>query len=298
VSTYPGTKDISSLAASSNGKRRVKEFHLDANFGSVTTMLEALTRLVISAGGVAAPGTVTIAGATVRVQDRVGATQDGRAALALVDETIDLASVATGVKCRVVISPSAVTQAYQFVDPETSETITHTMTVRLGKLEVLQGDASTYPAVPAYAVPVRKVTRTVGGLQDDGAEDTAPTFRSVASLQAPTYDIAAPLEGKPTASQKLLMFAAPRALTILNVPASGAHRALADTAATASTTFTIKQGSTTVGSIVFAAGSAVGTVSLTATVNLAAGDKLTIVAPASPDATLADLYVTLVAAVA
>jgi hypothetical protein len=65
------------------------------------------------------------------------------------------------------------------------------------------------------------------------------------------------------------------------------------TAATASTVITLKKGATTIGTATFAVGGTVATFSFAAGVSFAVGDTLTIVAPATPDATAAGLYMSL-----
>lgn len=72
-------------------------------------------------------------------------------------------------------------------------------------------------------------------------------------------------------------------------------RASADTAATASTVFSIKKNGSTIGSITFGAGGSTGTFATTGSSaeTFAAGDVLTVTAPASADATLADISINL-----
>jgi hypothetical protein len=66
------------------------------------------------------------------------------------------------------------------------------------------------------------------------------------------------------------------------------------TAATASTVFTIKDGVTSVGTITFGVGGTTGTFSGFSAYTVASGDKITIVGPASHDTTAAGLNVSLV----
>jgi hypothetical protein len=68
----------------------------------------------------------------------------------------------------------------------------------------------------------------------------------------------------------------------------------AGVAATATTTYSIKKNGTNVGTMVFAAGAVIATFSMPSATTFMAGDILTVVAPASPDATLANLAWTLV----
>ena len=96
--------------------------------------------------------------------------------------------------------------------------------------------------------------------------------------------------GIPTASQTVTVLATEAAILPIGLSSSSAK---AGTAATASTVFTIKHNGTSVGTITFAISGTVGTFSFTGTVNVAIGDTLQVVAPASPDATLADINVLL-----
>ena len=68
--------------------------------------------------------------------------------------------------------------------------------------------------------------------------------------------------------------------------------ATAGTAATASTVFTLKQNTTTIGTITFAISGTTGTFSFTGAVTFSAGDVFKIIAPATADATLADIAFT------
>lgn len=91
------------------------------------------------------------------------------------------------------------------------------------------------------------------------------------------------VSGKPTASQVVGAGIAPYAFTI------GANtQAIASVAATASTVFTIKKNGTDIGTVTFSAAATAGVESMTVT-SVAAGDRLSIHAPATPDATLADI---------
>ena len=68
------------------------------------------------------------------------------------------------------------------------------------------------------------------------------------------------------------------------------------TAATAATTFTIAKNGSAVGAMQFAAGIASASFAMASATTFAAGDVLTIAAPATPDATLANLAWTLAGA--
>lgn len=73
-------------------------------------------------------------------------------------------------------------------------------------------------------------------------------------------------------------------------------QATAGVAATASTVFTIKVNGVAKGTVTFAASGTTGTFSFTSAVTLNPGDTISMVAPAVPDATLADIAITLEAA--
>jgi|GEM_PF-6618267 len=111
--------------------------------------------------------------------------------------------------------------------------------------------------------------------------------------QAIGYDICTNSESKPTASQVLLRFYASRAFQ-LPVGLTGSM-VKAAVAATASATFNIQKNGSTVGSFTFAAAGTTATFTMASATSWAAGDLLTIIAPASQDATLAQIGATLLA---
>jgi len=67
----------------------------------------------------------------------------------------------------------------------------------------------------------------------------------------------------------------------------------AGTAATAAASFAVAKNGTGVGTMAFAAGATIATFTMGTATTFASGDVLTIIAPASPDATLANLAWTL-----
>lgn len=104
-----------------------------------------------------------------------------------------------------------------------------------------------------------------------------------------SYDVGGTHQGVPTADLVIFQFLAPRAFTI---PATSGQ-AKAGTAATAQTNFSLQKNGTTFGTMRFAAAATTATfVNVTAT-SFAAGDELRIVAPSTPDTTLADLVFSL-----
>jgi hypothetical protein len=93
--------------------------------------------------------------------------------------------------------------------------------------------------------------------------------------------------GRPTANLVLqsYVFAAPATLPA-GMPGS---RGTATTAATATTTFNIQKNNTTIGTMAFAASATTATFAMSSAAAFAAGDVIAVIAPATPDLTLADL---------
>lgn len=114
-----------------------------------------------------------------------------------------------------------------------------------------------------------------------------------AAVAFPTqpYDIGAMIPGAPSASLVCMRYKFPRAV---DFPASLTNsQGVAGTAATAQTDFDVRKNGVSFGTIRFAAAGTSATFIAAGSSSFAAGDVLTVVAPASPDATLADISVTL-----
>jgi len=106
---------------------------------------------------------------------------------------------------------------------------------------------------------------------------------------ADPYDVGASYPGSPTASAVLMRYPFPRAVVF---PAGLIGSCgTADTGATATATFSIRKNGSQVGTMVFNTGSPnnVASFTMASETTFSAGDVLTVVAPASPDATLADI---------
>lgn len=104
------------------------------------------------------------------------------------------------------------------------------------------------------------------------------------------YDVVGYVEGSPTSNATVLFFLAIRNFTLST--SYGTPRCESMTAATSSATFTIKKNGSSIGTMVFSASGTVAVVSLTTT-SVVVGDKITITAPVSADATLANIAFTL-----
>ena len=104
------------------------------------------------------------------------------------------------------------------------------------------------------------------------------------------YVVATYIGGAPTASQEILRFVATHAITFAS--GMGGSYSKASTASTGTPVFSVKKNGTEFATITFTT-SATGVVTSSTDTSFAAGDQLTIVAPASPDATLVDIAVSL-----
>ncbi|AQV94745.1 hypothetical protein BJN34_12730 [Cupriavidus necator] len=103
----------------------------------------------------------------------------------------------------------------------------------------------------------------------------------------PPYDVGGTYNGAPAASAVLVRLPFPRQVVF---PAGLTNsRGTAGTGATAQTNFDIQKNGSSVGTMRFAAGSATATFIMGSQTTFAAGDILKVVAPATPDATLADI---------
>jgi len=161
------------------------------------------------------------------------------------------------------------------------------------------------PSLFKYVYPASFIGQTIHvklpafnifGQSLQGLAGLTPTSYSLTgdgAIQGPAY-VSGSWSGSPAASQTIerYIFA-----TAVNFPAGlGGSYGSAGAAATANATFTIAKNGSIVGTMVFAAGAAAATFTMASATGFAAGDVLTITAPASPDATLANLAWTLTGA--
>lgn len=119
-------------------------------------------------------------------------------------------------------------------------------------------------------------------------------YRELGAMTVLTpFDAVMFFPGVPTASAIVAQIVAARPLLFPgNLAGSAGY---GKTSATASTVFDVKKNGSSVGSITFAAAGTVPTFSTTAgsAIALATGDRLEVIAPATPDATLANISFTL-----
>lgn len=115
----------------------------------------------------------------------------------------------------------------------------------------------------------------------------------ITTLATSIYDIGGSFEGVPTSLQTLLRFPLPRTVAFpINMVSS---QMIASIAATAETIFSIQKNGVEFATATFAIAGTIATFAAVASAPFAAGDILTIVAPATADATLGNLGWSLVA---
>lgn len=172
------------------------------------------------------------------------------------------------------------------IDPATGKEVVVNTATMAALLSVFGASGSSH-AVGIVPDPGASAG-TTRYLREDGTWDVP------ADIDAPIpYDLYLQYVGVPQQSEVIVIAPVARAMTLpINLTGS---QAVAATAATATTTFTIQKNGSTIGSIGFAAAATVGTFTFTAAVTFAAGDIITIFNPNTADATLATLGVTLVA---
>ena len=119
----------------------------------------------------------------------------------------------------------------------------------------------------------------------------AATGLEFTTAQTGSYDLGLTWPGTLPASQVLLRYPFPRAV---DFPAGlTGSRGVAAVAATATTTLDLRKNGASVGSVQYAAGATTATFTMASVTSFAAGDVLTVHAPASADTTLADIGLSL-----
>jgi hypothetical protein len=153
------------------------------------------------------------------------------------------------------------------------------------------GFAVTVRTVSGGGVAIAAGDEQIVRCDGTGVLAVAPP-KSVAALAGPQpYDIASFYPGVPGSSQLLLRFTATRSVTLpQNLTGSCAS---AGAAATAQTDIDVRVNGMSKGTVRFAAAGTTATFIFSAQAVLAAGDVLTLIAPAAPDATIANISITL-----
>lgn len=127
----------------------------------------------------------------------------------------------------------------------------------------------------------------IGIFYADGTTNGLSGGSLVTGTVADAYSVGTSCVGKPATSEKLIVFAFPYSATL--AASAAGSQCVAQTAATAQTDFTLKKNGSSIGTIRFAAAGTVASYVSISSTTFAAGDVLTIEAPASQDATLADI---------
>jgi len=121
--------------------------------------------------------------------------------------------------------------------------------------------------------------------------DTTPSITADLILPAQPYDLGLTWAGTLPASQVMLRYPFPRAVTFPSGLTNS--RGVAGAAATGAKVIDLRKNNVSFGSINFAAGATTATFTMASATSFASGDVLTAIAPASADATLADLGISL-----
>ena len=110
------------------------------------------------------------------------------------------------------------------------------------------------------------------------------TQRIAAEFKSRPKGLSFGIQGKTTASEVIPLGSAPYDLS----PTSAGSSARALTAATSSTVFSIRRGTTQIGTLTYGVGATVGVFNWTG--SIVKGDAVNLLCPATPDATLADQH--------
>ncbi len=190
--------------------------------------------------------------------------------------TVAIAAASLGVLC----TDGTTNGLWQAAGAGAAGAVTSVFT-RTGAVVAVAGDytATQVTNTPAGSIAATTVQAALDELDSEKAPVTQP------------YDIASFYPGVPGTSQLLLRLTATRSVTL---PASltGSY-ASAGVAATAQTDIDIQVNGVSKGTVRFAAAASTATFIFASPVVLAAADALTLIAPASADATLADIAITL-----
>lgn len=117
--------------------------------------------------------------------------------------------------------------------------------------------------------------------------DTLDVYNGSAWGGAQPYDVGGMVSGAPSASLVCMRYPFPRAVAFPSGMTSS--QGVAGTAATAQTDFDLRKNNVSFGTMRFAAAGTVASFIAASATSFAASDVLTVVAPASPDATLANV---------
>lgn len=168
-------------------------------------------------------------------------------------------------------------------------------TSALRRLFVVNNKDTTYTCTVITDAPGASITIKPGNkalLQQRGDDIVLIGYFNDLLASPLPYDVGVFIPGTPTASQVCLRYTAVRGFRFADNFASSDANVV--TNPTATTTFDIKKNGTTIGTVAFnTSGAPTFTTSGSGFETFAASDILEIVAPASPDATISDISITL-----
>lgn len=253
---------------------------IDSDLTTLSGLTATTDNFIQSKAGAWASRTVAQVKSDLGISGTISGTNTG-------DQTITLTGDVTGSGAgffAATIANDAVTNA-KLANVATA-TIKGRVTASTGDPEDLTGTQAT-TLLDAFTSALKGLAPASGGgttnfLRADGTWAKAATSISLSLFAA----------GLATASEVIFAHPAGVAYTLPSSLTGSQFAAL--TAATASTTFTIKKNGSSIGTLVWAAAGTVPTVTFSSSTAFAIGDLLTITGPASPDATLAGIYVTLI----
>jgi hypothetical protein len=153
------------------------------------------------------------------------------------------------------------------------------------------GFAVTLKTAAGAGVAVDSSLHDTAVVYCDGTDVIAISIGNAGGDYIGPYDVGVYFPGQPGAGATLLQLVAPRAFTL---PAGlTGSQGYAATAPTAQADLDIRKNGASIGTITFAAPASTATFAFAGEVDFAAGDRLTIIAPGTQDASLADISITL-----
>jgi hypothetical protein len=167
-----------------------------------------------------------------------------------------------------------------------------TVTVQqLKRMILLENDAASTENVD-FVVGTGTITLNPGDAVVAYADGTTNGLTQIGSAgTAGIYDFPVYYNGKPGASEVMMKVVCVRAFTL---PAGlTLSQGYATTVPTGAVSFGLEKNGSSIGSVDFAASASTATFTFVSAVSFAAGDRLELIAPASQDATLAAISITL-----
>jgi hypothetical protein len=297
------------LAANSDTRlasQKATKAYVDAQFAA------AGTGTVTHTGGSLTSNAVVLGAGTADTKVAAGITTDGASALNLgvagssVGKVV-LANAASGT--ITVQPPTGALGTVTLTAPATTGTLALTSQITGTNSGTNTGDETTTTIgalINSATAKTTPVDADYVGLMDSAASNVLKKlswaniktalktyFDTLYAPLAQPFDLTAFYPGVPGASSKIVRVPVARAITI---PANFAGSyAKASVAATASTAIDVQNNGTTIGTITFASSGSTATFTTVSgtSKSLAAGDVLSIIAPGTPDATLADIGIVL-----